>query len=69
MLGDVNLDKDITISDVIALNKVLLGEEFTSEQQQINANVDKNAVIDSTDSLNILKYCVQLLSSFDGLGA
>ncbi len=69
MLGDVNLDKDITISDVIALNKVLLGEEFTSEQQQINANVDKNAVIDSTDSLNILKYCVKILSSFDGLGA
>ena len=62
--GDVNVDDDVTISDVITLNKYLLGDaECVSAQGLINADVDVNKTIDSTDSLNILKACVQLLDA------
>ena len=62
--GDVNVDDTVTISDVIALNKYLLGDaKAASAQGLINADVDVNNSIDSTDSLNILKACVQLLNA------
>ena len=62
--GDVNVDDTVTISDVIALNKYLLGDaKAASAQGLINADVDVNNSIDSTDSLNILKACVQLLDA------
>ncbi len=60
--GDVNEDKDITIADVITLNKYLLGDTtIVSSQGLINADVDRSDKLDSTDSLIILKYCVQLI--------
>ena len=67
VLGDVNGDGEIDILDVIALNKFLLGSETFSNAQKTAADVDGNSVIDSTDSLNILKYVVELISSFDSV--
>ncbi len=63
--GNVNEDNEISISDVIQLNKYLLGDtNAVSEQGLQNADVDDNGMIESVDSLNILKYCVQLISEF-----
>lgn len=63
--GDVNCDDDVDILDVIALNKYLLGAQKLSAQGQINADVDVNKDIDSTDSLNILKCVVKLIAQAD----
>ena len=63
--GDVNEDGEVNISDVIMLNKYLLGDmEAISMQGQRNADVDVNNQIDSVDSLNILKHCVSLITEF-----
>ncbi len=63
--GDVNCDNDVDILDVIALNKYLLGAQELSAQGRINADVDANKDIDSTDSLNILKCVVKLITQAD----
>ncbi|MBQ4464849.1 MAG: dockerin type I repeat-containing protein [Oscillospiraceae bacterium] len=68
MAGDVNDDGKIDIMDVIALNKHLLGSGTLSDRSKLNADVDKNGVTDTTDSLNILKFVVELIPSFDSLG-
>lgn len=61
--GDVNCDGEVDILDVIKLNKYLLGsEDDLSEQGRRNADVDLNTELDSTDSLNILKCVVKLLT-------
>ncbi len=61
--GDVNEDKNIDIMDVIAINKYLLGTSQLGKTAQQNADVDRDGTIDSTDSLNILKYVVEIVTA------
>lgn len=58
--GDVNLDEEVDILDVILLNKFLLGSASLDEDALRCADVDQNSKVDSTDSLNILKYVVKI---------
>ncbi len=60
--GDVNGDDAIDIMDVIALNKYILGSMKLDDQAKANADADGNGTLDSTDSLNILKYVVELIT-------
>ena len=61
--GNVNLDDTVSISDVILLNKYLLGDTTCAEPEGLrNADVDENDLLDANDSLNILKYCVQVIT-------
>ena len=62
--GDVNLDGNVNILDVITLNRAILGKETLTAQQEKNADVDNSGTPDSTDSLNIMKYIVKLVTSF-----
>ena len=48
------------ILDVITLNKSLMVGEKLTPQGKANADVDQNSVLDEVDSLNILKYVVEL---------
>ncbi len=60
--GDVNLDGEVTIVDVVMLNKYLLGAETLEPQQQRNANVDTtDEALTPGDSLTILKHLVDLV--------
>lgn len=59
--GDVNEDGVVNILDVTLINKYLLGTAELSEQGKKNADVDANGTIDTTDSLNILKCCQELI--------
>ena len=59
--GDVNLDGEVDIMDVIALNKFLLGSSELNKDSKAAADVDLNDQLDFTDSLNILKKVVALI--------
>ena len=58
--GDV-VDGSVDNLDVTLINKYLLGTAELSEQGKKNADVDANGTIDTTDSLNILKCCLELI--------
>ncbi len=62
LCGDVNKDGEVDILDVIMLNKFLLGSVKLDNVAQKNADVDSNEEIDPTDSLNILKCVVKLIT-------
>ena len=62
LYGDVNDDGEVDIMDVIALNKFLLGSTTLEADAKKRADVDLNETLDSTDSLNILKYVVNLVT-------
>jgi hypothetical protein len=61
LYGDVNVDGSVDNLDVTLINKYLLGTAELSEQGKKNADVDANGTIDTTDSLNILKCCQELI--------
>ena len=62
--GNVNdEDDEVDIMDVIKLNKYLLGSIDLTPAQKANADVDNSGSVDTTDSLNLLKYIVSLVTS------
>lgn len=62
--GDITEDDEVDIMDAIALNKYLLGSNKLSWYGSLTADVDKNTVLDSTDSLMILKEVVGITTDF-----
>lgn len=65
--GDVNGDGEIDILDCIALNKHLLGAQELTAEQISAADVDGSGKADAGDSLNILKYVLEILKDFTSL--
>ncbi|MBD5142260.1 MAG: hypothetical protein HDT22_01425 [Ruminococcus sp.] len=59
--GDANGDSEIDIIDVIAMNKVILGQkQFTAEQIKA-CDFNQNGIVDPDDSLLLMKYIVGLI--------
>lgn len=54
-------DDTIDVLDVIVINKVVLGKEVLTETQQKIADVNQDGVVDTNDSLIMLKYIVGLI--------
>ncbi|MBQ4465623.1 MAG: hypothetical protein II916_06650 [Oscillospiraceae bacterium] len=63
--GDINDDDSIDILDVVTVNKHLLGASTLRAYGKMAADTDGNNTLDTTDSLNILKYTVELIDHFD----
>ena len=53
--GDTNLDCEVDILDVIAANKHILGVGTLDKTGLKNADMDGSGIVDSADSLEILK--------------
>ncbi len=60
-LGDANGDGEVDIIDVIAVNKYLLATADLSSEGKNAVDFDQNGV-DAADSLNLLKYVVELIT-------
>jgi len=63
--GDADESGTVDILDVIQVNKFLLGVAKLSAQGALNADLDQSGDPDSTDSLNILKLALNMLSQND----
>ncbi len=62
LYGDVNQDGIVNIADVILLNKSMLGDATLDDAGRAAADVDQGGIVDATDSLNILKFIVELIA-------
>lgn len=59
--GDTNGDSEVDIIDVIAMNKVILGQkQFTAEQLKA-CDFNQDGMVDPDDSLLLMKYIVGLI--------
>lgn len=65
--GNLNNDGKINLLDVVALNKNLMTGYQLGSYAKGCADVDSNGTVDAVDSLNILKYCIGLVESFEEL--
>ena len=62
--GDVTLDTDLGITDVIALNRNLMVGDPLCCTANVNADVNGDGTPDETDSLAILKEVVEITKDF-----
>ncbi len=63
--GDTTLDGDVTIGDVVMLNKHLAGGTKLSAQALKNADVNHNNQPDTQDAVKIKAYLAELISKAD----
>ena len=63
--GDANVDGTVDILDIITMNKTILGQRKLEAQGFLNSDVDQNKKVDPTDSLNVMKLIVMLLTQAD----
>jgi len=63
--GDADCDGKVDVMDIILLNKALFGKAELSEQGIKNADVDQDGKPAFSDSLNIMRYIVKLISESD----
>lgn len=55
-LGDIDLDGEISITDLVRLRKYLAGSENLNNEQVSNADIDKDGEITITDLVKLRKY-------------
>ena len=60
--GDVDVDGDVDVIDVLVLNQYLLGVTKIGDDGLKNADVDNNGEIGDADAMNILKSLVKLVT-------
>lgn len=65
LLGDVNLDGNVNMSDSVLLNKYAVNAVDFVDQQRKNGNCfnDGTDTIDGNDAMSLLKFQVQILST------
>lgn len=62
LYGDSNVDGDVGVADVILVNQYYMKTADLEAQGLINADVDRDEDVDLTDSLNILKSLIDLVT-------
>ena len=67
--GDANTDETVDIMDVVVTQKFMMGCRELTPEQKAAADVDQNGVVDGSDHLNILKYTIGSIESFDEVAA
>ncbi len=63
LYGDVNLDGQITLLDVVYLNKGIAGSVTLSAEQNANADTCADGVINASDAGALLKYVIESIKS------
>lgn len=64
-LGDVDMDGEITISDVTLIQKNLADIESFTDESEYLADVDKNGTVNIDDATIIQKYLAEIITSFE----
>ncbi len=62
--GDVDFDKNVSLSDAQVTLKAALKITMLNEQESLAADVDENGTIELQDAQLILKYALKIISSF-----
>ena len=61
--GDATGDGEVDILDIITANKAILGQKTLTPEQTQALDIDGNGIVDTTDSLAIMKYITGLTES------
>lgn len=60
--GDTNLDKGVSVADLVYLNKYIVSIIKFNDQQKLNADCYNDGVIDASDASVLLKFLAQQIT-------
>lgn len=60
-IGDVNMDKEVGLADVVLLQQIMLGQVTASEVQQVQADCYQDGVIDQKDVLTLMQFLMHIV--------
>lgn len=63
VLGDVNLDGRIDITDAVLLNKTCAGVVLLTDAAKKNADCDSDGEVGSNDAVSLMRFLVHLIST------
>ncbi len=63
--GDIDGNGEISVVDVLATNQYLLGVRKVGYRQKCAMDVNRDGTVNDLDSMNMLKYVVKLVDSFE----
>ncbi|MEE0858673.1 MAG: alpha-amylase family glycosyl hydrolase [Acutalibacteraceae bacterium] len=66
-LGDVTYDKEVSLADVLAIQKAIIGSTTMNQTTKLRADIDGNGKINTSDVALILRYQVGYSDSY-GIG-
>ena len=66
-MGDIDLDDEITILDVVMGNRVFVGVESITLEQRKAYDINHSGAVDLADSMLVLQYLVHLIDSLEDL--
>ena len=62
MLGDVNLDGRVDITDAVLLNKTCAGVVSLTDAAKKNADCDSDGEVGSNDAVSLMRFLVHLIN-------
>lgn len=65
LYGDADCDGEVSILDVVLMNRVYVGIDSLEDQGMVNADLDLDSKITLSDSMNVLRLLVHLLTPED----
>ncbi len=65
MLGDVNVDGKVDITDISVLSVALVDKKTLEEKSKKNADVDRDGEAGLTDLSTIKQYVSKVITSFN----
>ncbi|MDE6005377.1 MAG: dockerin type I repeat-containing protein [Oscillospiraceae bacterium] len=63
--GDATGDGEVSITDVVLANKVVLGKEAVTDSQYQALDIDNDNIVSASDALSVMQYVVGLVDSLD----
>jgi hypothetical protein len=63
LYGDVNLDGEVRVTDIIEFNKYLIGLIDLNAMQKVNADTSPDGVLNVTDNMQIAGYLCGKIST------
>jgi endoglucanase len=67
LLGDVNLDGRVDITDAVLLNKATAGAVNLNDQARLNADCNADDDVTASDATSLMKFLVHLITSLPDL--
>lgn len=61
-MGDINMDEEISLADVVLMQQIMLGQVTADDVQLLQADCYQDEVVDQKDVLTLMRFLMRIVS-------